>query len=610
MKMKKNTFKLNPIRAAVIGTALMAANSAAMAAPVNTSLEFVCPFPLIGDQNIIAQISADIPEEIDVSSGAKTVGPFYIDTISIIPDKARQGLAFVDATTITGTAIALNTIHTVIGDIPLNANLIIESTTVPTDESGPFEVPANGDAPAITVEPAHEGTVSITVDDLILNLKNLKADGSTAPAPIGEFTADCTLSPGQDNVLTTLEVVGDSGPALDPADIVVDSTSIDFGSMQLGQNLTRTITITNAGDLDLGINSISISGTGAASFTENNACTTISAGSTCSIELTYTASEEGTQKATLVINSTDGDTPSVSVSLSGTAQLELSPEIEVNVSSIDFGTIEAGTSKSEAITIMNTGGAALTISGINVTGSEFLKTADNCSIIAAGSSCSTEVTYQANPGASTGSVIITSDDEDEASTTVSLAGIGETVTPPTLEVDVNLEVNGSTYITANGGTMPLTGTIESTIDLFSGYLTGDLKLNPTVGKFEIIQGWSRYMATAQVEFETVGITEGTLIDGQLTATASAYIKLPKVTKTMFGLINWPIGGGLNCRTIEPVTFAISSPAGESFDPLLGGRVTGTYDLPKLENCGALTSILTFKMKGNDNTIDLVLKPIL
>ena len=608
--MKKNTFKLNPIRAAVIGTALMAANSAAMAAPVNTSLEFVCPFPLIGDQNIIAQISADIPEEIDVSSGAKTVGPFYIDTISIIPDKARQGLAFVDATTITGTAIALNTIHTVIGDIPLNANLIIESTTVPTDESGPFEVPANGDAPAITVEPAHEGTVSITVDDLILNLKNLKADGSTAPAPIGEFTADCTLSPGQDNVLTTLEVVGDSGPALDPADIVVDSTSIDFGSMQLGQNLTRTITITNAGDLDLGINSISISGTGAASFTENNACTTISAGSTCSIELTYTASEEGTQEATLVINSTDGDTPSISVSLSGTAQLELSPEIEVNVSSIDFGTIEAGTSKSEAITIMNTGGAALTISGINVTGSEFLKTADNCSIIAAGSSCSTEVTYQANPGASTGSVIITSDDEDEASTTVSLAGIGETVTPPTLEVDVNLEVNGSTYITANGGTMPLTGTIESTIDLFSGYLTGDLKLNPTVGKFEIIQGWSRYMATAQVEFETVGITEGTLIDGQLTATASAYIKLPKVTKTMFGLINWPIGGGLNCRTIEPVTFAISSPAGESFDPLLGGRVTGTYDLPKLENCGALTSILTFKMKGNDNTIDLVLKPIL
>jgi hypothetical protein len=79
---------------------------------------------------------------------------------------------------------------------------------------------------------------------------------------------------------------------------------------------------------------------------------------------------------------------------------------------------------------------------------------------------------------------------------------------------------------------------------------------------------------------------------------------------MFGLINWPIGGGANCRTVEPVTFTVTSPEGEPFDALLGGRVIGTYDLPKLENCGALTSILSLKLKGKGNTIDLTMTPIL
>jgi len=607
--MNKSTFKINPIRAAVIGATLLAANGAAMATTVSTSLEFICPFPLIGDQNIIAQISGDFPEIVDISK-TNAVGPIHIDTVNIIPDKARQGLAFVDATTITGTATSYNSIHAVAEDLDLTTVLTIEPTTIPTDESGPFNVLADGDAPIVYVNESHVGPVSITVDDLVMDLRNLKADGSVAPAPVGEFIADCTLAEGQDNTLVTLEVVNGPGTTDEPADIhiVGEVAALDFGSMQLGQSATKTITITNAGDLDLGINAISISGTGAAAFTETNTCTTISGGSTCTIEVTYTASEAGAQSASLTIESTDQDEPLVSVALTATAQVELTPEIDVNVTSIDFGTIDAGTSKTETITITNTGGAALTVSGIDVTGSEFTKTSDTCSIIAAGSSCNTQINYTSVVGISSGTATITSDDEGDSSIAIPLSGTGKEIEEEKLIVHADLSVDGDTYIAASKATMPLSGNISADIDILSGNLTGDLLLNPTVGKFEVISGWSRYLATAQVEFEPVDSVEGTLIDGKLIATTSAYIKLPKVTKTLFGLVNWPIGGGKNCRTKEPVSFNITSVDGEHFEALLGGNVTGNYTLPKLENCGPLTSILNLKMAGPDNKISLSLVP--
>jgi len=173
---------------------------------------------------------------------------------------------------------------------------------------------------------------------------------------------------------------------------------------------------------------------------------------------------------------------------------------------------------------------------------------------------------------------------------------------------VKLDVEGSTFIAANNGTVPLLGVIKSQFNLTRGEFKGDLNLDPTKGSFEVIQGWKRYQATAKIEFEPVGETVGTLVDGVLMATSQAYVKLPKVTKTLFGLAFWNIGGGADCRTKEPVTFTITSADGEYFDALSGGVVTGTYTMPALENCGLLTSILSSKLAGPGNTISLTLTP--
>jgi hypothetical protein len=606
--MKIQRFKLNPMRAAMVGATLLAANNVALAAPVSATLNMVCPFPLIGDQNIIAKITADYPEKV-VLADNPVLGPIHIDSITTVPDKARQGLAFVDATTITGSARSINTFHTAAGSIPNNTDLLIEPTTIPTGESGPFDVPATGTAPAVTFDASHVGTVSLTVDDLVLTMKNLKANGTVAPAPVGEFVSDCTVVAGQNTTLVTFEVVGEDVVVDDPADIDVDVAALDFGSLQLGQSATKTVTVRNAGDLALGVNAISVTGAGASAFVETNNCTTLAADAACTVDVTYTASEEGSQSATLLIESTDEDEGVVSVSLAGAGQVELKPEIELSTNAVDFGLITAGKTKSETIVITNTGGASLDITGVALSGGQFSQT-NNCTTVAPGASCAVNVTYVAVVGASNGVVTISSDDEDEQTKTVSLSGTGEEETTGGLLLEIPLSVNGSTHITANGGTLPLQGDIASIIDLSTGLFTGDMHLNPTQGSFEIIEGWKRYQATAQVEFEPVGITEGSLIDGKLTAVSTAYVKVPKVTKTLFGLINWKIGGGDNCRTKTPVTFTVTSADGEYFDALSGGKVVGTYDLPKLENCGLLTEILSLKLAGKGNTIDLTMTPIL
>ncbi|MBL4570782.1 MAG: hypothetical protein JKY21_06480, partial [Alcanivorax sp.] len=155
----------------------------------------------------------------------------------------------------------------------------------------------------------------------------------------------------------------------------------------------------------------------------------------------------------------------------------------------------------------------------------------------------------------------------------------------------------------------LSGAIDAVLDLASGDFSADLSLEPSSGSFRILYGWKRVTANADIEFEPVGETEGNLApNGTLSAETQMYIKLPTVKMSFFGL-NLPVGGGDECRTSEPVTIQLTTPEGETFDPLgAGGNLTGTYDLPGLENCGGLTDLLNVFMAGSGNTIDLSLTP--
>jgi hypothetical protein len=102
--------------------------------------------------------------------------------------------------------------------------------------------------------------------------------------------------------------------------ISVSSTSLNFGSVSVGESSSTTLTATNSGSADLIIRQITISGANAVNFTtQNDRCTgtTLSPSQNCSVLVVFSPNSGGSKSATLSISSNDPDTPTQTVSLSG-----------------------------------------------------------------------------------------------------------------------------------------------------------------------------------------------------------------------------------------------------------------------------------------------------
>jgi len=344
-------------------------------------------------------------------------------------------------------------------------------------------------------------------------------------------------------------------------------------------------------------------------FTQTNSCTTIAPSASCDVDVTFAPSTEGTRNATLTIQSTDAETPSVDVGLTGRGVLAPVPEIGVNPESIDLGRILLGESASAEVTVSNSGNAALQIDSIALEGAnaaDFTQSTD-CTTVAAGESCAVQVAFTAaSVGVSNANLVIRSSDSENPEIQVPVtAEAYEQTGNPTLELLLGLE--GSTLIKATDGTLPLTGSIATLLDLASGTFEADLDVEPTSGNFSIKLLFSKIHASANVEFEQAEVTTGSLVDGKLTANSHLYVKVPKVAIKLFGL-PVKIGGGEECQTSQPVDIQLTSVEGSNFSPATGGAVSGVYELPALENCGLLTSLLNQFMTGPGNTIDLELTP--
>ncbi len=610
------------LRNAIAAAILLGAGGAASADQVNLSLQYSCPFPLIGTHTITANVASDMPAEMGL--GVET-GSFPINVDTSVPNDARVGLKLVQSASIEGTAITTNTVHLSNGSsIQLQVPLNVPKSPIP-DTAGQFFVPASGVTPADLVLNV-AGPASIAVGALQLNMIARTANGAIAPMPIGQFTSNCTQPTGQANTLHTFAVVeGASEPEPVPADIEVaaEAAGVNFGNVQFGTTRQQTVTVANAGGENLLVNNVTITGANAASFSASSSCSTVAPGASCDITVTFIAEGEGTKNAVLAIASNDADEPTIQVGLTGSITEQPLAQIDVQESA-NFGETLLGTPTAQTITISNTGDAALDVKSVTVAGANAgdFTANSNCSIVAAGASCNVTVNFApAAEGARSAQLTIVSNDgKDDSTTTVALSGIGkvEVVIPDPVDpdpvdptpvdpilIDIAFDLAGLTQVGPKGNELSLVGRIDSKLDLLSGNFTADLVLNNTTAHIPVIQRFLN--ATAHVEFVSVGEATGSLVDGKLTANSKTLIKLPKVTVKMFGL-DVKIGGGDKCQTSQVVSINLESPAGENFGPASGGNVEGIYDLPKLANCGLLTSVLSSFMAGPNNPIALTLSP--
>jgi hypothetical protein len=250
--------------------------------------------------------------------------------------------------------------------------------------------------------------------------------------------------------------------------VTISPTSLTFASQTVGtSSASQPVTLTNSGTS--AVTGISVGASG--DFSETNNCgTSLSANSSCTINVTFTPTAVGTRTGTLTVTDSAG-TQTTSLSGTGVASVSLSP------TTIAFGNQAFGvTSAPQAATLANGQTSSLTGISVSVTGTngaDFLQT-NNCgTALAANSSCTINVTFTPSIyGAEFATLRVT----DSAGTqTSSLTGTGKDVTAPTTQITApanNATVSGTVTVTA-------TATDNVKVTSVQIYIDGTLKASGT-----------------------------------------------------------------------------------------------------------------------------------
>jgi hypothetical protein len=169
------------------------------AATVTKSLNFTCPFPIVGNKTVAVQIQATLPDAATVGQPIKTTG---FSTTATVDATTASALTIVGAATVSGTADA-SVVITTGSDVQ---TLDIPNLTIPTTPTPPsgqsLTTVASGTVPDVT--PTVAGNAVLTVGNFNVTLTPLTSAGQ--PTGLGTFTLACTLDAGQDNTLTTIPV--------------------------------------------------------------------------------------------------------------------------------------------------------------------------------------------------------------------------------------------------------------------------------------------------------------------------------------------------------------------------------------------------------------------
>ena len=358
-------------------------------------------------------INSDDPDEPTVSLALSGTGQIVPEAdINLVPTALDFGTVLIGSSAVRTTEVQnLGTADLTVSAIDLCAGTSMEFSWMPG-------VP-------IPLAPGASQTLTVTY----------------APVDIGLDTGCLALTSNDpDEAVVELALSGTGAP-VPVADINLNPASLDFGVVFIGDSATLTSQIENVGDADLTVNSI-VPAMGTSpdfSFMAPATPFVIPPGGSETVTVTYMPSDVGPDTGALDISSDDLDEPTVSLALSGTGQIV--PEADINLvpAVLDFGTVFRDDSAMLSTEIQNLGTADLIIDVIDLcvsTSMEFSWMPGAPITIPPGGSQILTVTYAPiDLGTDTGCLAISSNDPDEATVELGLAGSG--VEPPV--GDINLD---------------------------------------------------------------------------------------------------------------------------------------------------------------------------
>jgi len=264
--------------------------------------------------------------------------------------------------------------------------------------------------------------------------------------------------------------IGGSGYiALDPNALEFDAT--DVGAVSSNQ----TVKVTNSGQGNVNIGSLSFSGAAASDFSMySNSCgTTVAPESSCYLYIQFQPSAAGLRTATLQIADDASNSPQT-ISLIGIGQ-PVTETLYANQASMDLGSMAVGqTTNNKSISIYSEGTGNVLLSSIQITGTnaaDFSIYYESCGTVLS-SGCTIEVNFTPSiVGPETANLVIASD-ATGSPLTIPLTGLGAPDTQALALSAVNLDfgvvgVNGQ-----NTGNVTVTNDGDQNVQFTLPTLTG------------------------------------------------------------------------------------------------------------------------------------------
>jgi len=346
-----------------------------------------------------------------------------------------------------------------------NASLTFSAIAAPA----PFAIFAPGTTCSTSVPVAPAGFCAVTI--------------VFSPTGAGAASGSLLLT---DNATNNPQAVSLSGMGTTSM-LSISATSLVFPLQAVGTSSTppQTVVVTNEGATSLTIGNITVGGTNAGDFSQSNTCTgSLAANGHCTINVTFAPTLPGSRLAAVTLVDTASDSPQTI----NQAGIGGGPRVNLTATSLIFGGQTLGTtSPVQAVTLVNTGNAALNITGLGLTGanpSDFFQTNTCGSSVPAGGNCNISVAFiPTAPGSRSAALTIT-DNASGSPQTVSLTGSGNgpVVSFSTSALSFSSQSVGSTSA-AQAVTLTNTGNASLTISSIqvTGGNSGDFAATSTCG---------------------------------------------------------------------------------------------------------------------------------
>jgi subtilase family serine protease len=322
-----------------------------------------------------------------------------------------------------------------------NGAALINSLTGP---GGPnFTLSASPNSLTITQGGTGTSTITITPEDGFSGSVTLSATGTPSGVTAGfspnpttststlTLTASATAATGT----VTVTITGTSGsltnsttlsltvtPSGTGPTVTVSPTSLTFGNVVLGATSgKKPVTLTNTGSSTLTITSITTSGDFGLTTSTKPCGSTLAAGKSCVIDVTFTPTQTGTRTGTLTLTDNSPSSPqTVALSGTGAVQATLTPATE------KFASEKVGTtSPAKTLTLTNKQAVALTGITISTTG-DFSVSATTCSTsLAAKANCTISVVFTPTATGTRTGILSVADSAIGSPQTSSLTGTGK-----------------------------------------------------------------------------------------------------------------------------------------------------------------------------------------